>query len=309
MTFSKPRYYASPAPPLQGVKMKKAHVVFNPASGSFSQKRADKILAALGNCGIDPVPLMPASEADAIQQVKSICMKEENPLIIAVGGDGTINTVINGMIEKRAVLGVIPLGTANVLSTELGIRSADDAVNRIATGTEREFTVGEATTSAGSRRFMLMAGIGVDGAVVAAVRSREKKHLGRLAYVAAAMRAFYRWDSDFQSVSSERQSRSCHSVIVANAANYGGPFCLAPKAGIFTPHLQVIPLELTSRFSLIRLAFTMLLNRFRQADEIWLHHTGDLHIAGNKAIQIDGDSFGSGPMTIRLIQGFNRIIC
>jgi diacylglycerol kinase (ATP) len=289
--------------------MKTAHVVFNPASGSFSSKRAERILTALRNSGIDPRPLMPASEADAISQVNHLCRNGEQPLIIAVGGDGTINTVINGMTEKSAILGVIPLGTANVLALELGIRSIDDAVKRIATGTVRDFTVGEAKAAMGTRRFMLMAGIGIDGAVVAKVRSAEKKHLGRLAYLLSALRVLRKWDQTQQVVSDSQHSAECHSVVVANAANYGGPFCLAPQAGIFTPHLQVIPLMLSTRFSLIRLAISMLKIRKSPMSGTWLHNTGELHFGGTKAIQIDGDSFGNGPMIVRSIPAFNRIIC
>lgn len=289
--------------------MKKAHVVFNPASGSFSKKQAELILAALREKGIDPSPLMPASEAEAISQVKSLCTNENQPLVIAVGGDGTINTVINGMPEKSATLAVIPLGTANVLSLELGIRSIDDAITRIASGTVRDFSVGEVKSALGSRRFMLMAGIGIDGAVVANVRSKEKKTLGRLAYLLAALRTLLQWDNLQQTVSDSLNSAECHSAVIANAANYGGPFCLAPQAGIFTRHLQVIPLPLTNRRSLLRLAISMLQIRKKQMQGTWLHKTGLLTVSGTKAIQVDGDSFGNGPMTIRLIEDFNRIIC
>jgi YegS/Rv2252/BmrU family lipid kinase len=289
--------------------MKTAHVLFNPASGSFSNKRAERILTALRDAGIDPRPLLPASEADAISQVKDLCRDNDQPLIIAVGGDGTINTVINGMTEKSAVLGIIPLGTANVLALELGIRSIGDAVKRIAVGTVRDFSVGEVKAARGIRRFMLMAGIGIDGAVVADVRSGEKRYLGRLAYLLSALRMLCKWDQTQQTVSDSQHSAECHSVVVANAANYGGPFCLAPQAGIFMPHLQVIPLALSTRFSLIRLALSMLQIRKKPMLGTWLHNTGELHVAGTKAIQIDGDSFGTGPMTVRSIPAFNRIVC
>jgi len=286
-----------------------AHVVFNPASGSYSPSRQARILAALQRAGITPCPLLPGSEAEAIAAVRALCAAEEQPLIVAVGGDGTVNTVINGMLEQRATLGVIPLGTANVLACELGIRSIDDAVKRMVGGRRRLFSVGEVTSAAGTRRFLLMAGIGIDGAAVAGVREREKCYLGRLAYLLSGLRALWHWDRNTLTVSDGKRTSTCHSVVVANASHYGGPFVIAPQATLFSPRLDIVPLLLPTRRSFFRYALSLLLSGKTTAVDGWQVGTDHLTITGTRPVQLDGDTFGTGPLKIRLVPDFNTLLC
>ena len=222
--------------------MQQAHVIFNPSSGSYSVDRQQQILFALNRGGISAKPYLPFGEQETMAVVRELCVSQKLPLIVAVGGDGTINTVINGMQPQRATLGVIPLGTANVLAWELGIKSIEEAVQRLATGTPRPFSVGEVTTANGSRRFLLMAGIGIDGAVVAGVRNTETRRLGKLAYLLSAIREIWRWDASLLAVNDGQRSCSCHSVIVANAAHYGGPYRLAQQTDMFSEGVELVPL-------------------------------------------------------------------
>ena len=288
---------------------KTAYVVFNPASGSYSRQKAERILEALRRGGITPEVLLPRSVNEAIEVVHRLCQAEEQPLIIAVGGDGTINTVLNGMLPQRATLGVIPLGTANVLAWELGIRSIDAAIGQIVHGRPHTFSVGEATSTAGTRRFLLMAGIGLDAAAVAGVRPAEKACLGKLGYLLSGLRQLRDWDRSTMTVSDGQRSMVCHSVVACNASHYAGPYRLAPQATIFTPRLEVVPLNLPTRRSFIRVAFGLVLTGRPPASAGWHLACGQLTISGNKALQLDGDPFGSGPVTIRLIPNFNRLLC
>jgi diacylglycerol kinase family enzyme len=69
--------------------------------------------------------------------VPPIQAAEAEPYIVVAGGDGTINAVLNGLLPGRATLAVIPVGTANVLTQELGIFFIDDALRRIVAGATR----------------------------------------------------------------------------------------------------------------------------------------------------------------------------
>jgi len=285
-----------------------AHVVFNPASGSYTPSRVATILSGLRAAGFSTEVVLPDSEAAAIDAVRGLCNPARPPLIIAVGGDGTINSVINGMTPQGATLGVIPLGTANVLAWELGIRSIDAALQRLAHGQRRLFSVGEATSARGTRRFLLMAGIGLDAAAVAGVRPGEKARLGKLAYLLSGLRQLRDWDRSLLTVSDGQRSVACHSVIVSNACHYGGPYRLAPGAEIFAPQLAVLPFQFPTRRSFFRAALPLVLGR-TPAPAGWQLQQGSLTITGAKAVQLDGDSFGTGPLTISLLPDFNRLLC
>jgi diacylglycerol kinase family enzyme len=270
---------------------------------------AASIRTQLLEAGIVATPLLPESEADAISTVRGLCNCGDRPLIIAAGGDGTVNTVINGMERESATLGVIPLGTANVLARELGITSLSEAVARIATGTPRPFSVGHVQSSATTRLFLLMAGVGIDGAIVAGVRPDEKRRLGKLAYLLSGLRRMVDWDRTQLTVSDGERSATCHSVVIANAAHYGGPYILAPGADIFSPALDVVTLQTFTRSSFIRFALTLIITgKAPMSPERWQLRTGRLMVTGAKAVQVDGDDLGTGPLSISLIPRFNDIM-
>src|SRR5918997_6113110 len=96
-------------------------------------------------------------------------------LVVAAGGDGTINEVINGL-NKYATLGILPLGTANVLAREIGLPlDVERACERILRRESMRMDLGVATDGAGVEwRFSCMAGVGLDAKVVRAVTKRPK---------------------------------------------------------------------------------------------------------------------------------------
>ncbi|HLO25664.1 MAG TPA: diacylglycerol kinase family protein, partial [Geobacteraceae bacterium] len=147
-----------------------AHIVINPTAGGYSPKRLAAITAALKGCGFTPEVLPTTGPDDAGLFARRICAEEAEPFIIAGGGDGTVNGVVNGLAPGVATLAVIPLGTSNVLAREIGIVSVDDSLRRIARGAARSMAVGVLEKGEFSRRFLLMAGVGFDGAVVEQVR-------------------------------------------------------------------------------------------------------------------------------------------
>src|SRR5919112_4354196 len=114
-------------------------------------------------------------------------------LVIAAGGDGTVNEVVNGL-SKGATLGILPLGTANVLARELGLPlRPEDACERILSGTGSRMDVGVATDQEGTeRRFTCMAGIGFDANVVREVTPRSKRYLRSLPFPLVALKVYFR---------------------------------------------------------------------------------------------------------------------
>jgi YegS/Rv2252/BmrU family lipid kinase len=289
--------------------LKSAHLLFNPASGSFSAARADQVRQLLRDAGIACQPLFPDSAAEAEASVRDISLSTDEPLIIAVGGDGTVNTVLNGIANQRAILGYIPLGTANVLARELGITSCAAAVARINNGAARPVTAGRITGTAAERYFLLMAGTGFDGAVVADVRPGEKRFLGKGAYLLAALRRLRHWDFTPLSVSIGSERLSCHTVIACNAAYYGGNFRLAPGASIFSSALQVVGVAGCCRKDIAVWALQVIFPGTKiDGERIWTRQASQLEITGSKAVQADGDKAGTAPLTITALPEFVRVI-
>ncbi|GFO61316.1 diacylglycerol kinase [Geomonas silvestris] len=286
----------------------RCHVIVNPTSGSFSKASLDLALAALRETGLDPLLLETASAEDPARFAARICAEEAAPLILVMGGDGTLNGVLNGLRPGVATLGVLPLGTANVLARELKIRSLEDALGRIARAVSRPISVGELECAGVRRRFLLMAGVGVDGQVVRGVRLAEKRLLGKGAYLLSALRVAGGWERGTLQVTGAGRSVVCHSVIVCNAARYGGDFLLAPEADLFSPGFQVLCIE-GGPLNYLKLALKLGLKRPVPGRFVTSFAASEVTVAGDKPVQLDGDYFGVAPLTLRSLGGFVRVIC
>jgi diacylglycerol kinase (ATP) len=282
-------------------------LIVNPTSGSFSQSRLEQVMSALRQSGLDPELMPTGSAQDATLFAARICAETADPLVLVAGGDGTVNGVLNGLVAGVATLGVIPLGTSNVLARELKIDSVADALARVARGASRPISVGELECAGQRRRFLLMVGVGVDGAVVQGVRLREKKLVGKGAYLLSALRVLLGWDSGDLQVTAGGRSLNCHSVIVCNAARYGGNFLLAPQGDLFSPGFQVLCIR-GGRLAYLKLALLLALGKVATSRSITSFQAAELEIAGEKAVQLDGDYFGSASLRLRSIPDFVRVI-
>ncbi len=292
--------------PGSGTRM---HLVVNSLAGGYSQHAACRVGRCLEELGFEPQYHVMAALED-VQAVSAFIQKSEpNPFIVVAGGDGTVNAVLNGLEPGKAKLAVIPLGTANVLARELGIDSTGAGLRGIRDAVTKPLTVGVLRFADGQRYFSLMVGIGFDGAVVKGVGEREKRFLKKGAYALSAMRALWRWDKRMMTVTSGGEEFECHSVVVSNAARYGGNFLLAPEQDISSPNLSVLCINSSRRATYAALALDLLLGRRSSADNVRVLMTSELSVAGNKPIQADGDFVGSGAARLTVIENFAHIIC
>jgi YegS/Rv2252/BmrU family lipid kinase len=287
---------------------KHCFLIVNPTAGQYAASRIEKIMTALRGQGWSPELLLTGGVTDAARFAQRICAAEEAPFIIAGGGDGTVNGVLNGLAPGRATLGILPLGTANVLAKELKITSLEDAVQKILRVETRPFSVGLLEAQGIRKYFILMAGIGLDGAVVEEVRLGEKKVFGKGAYFLAALRRLLQWEMAQVEIMVDGRSLECHGAIVCNGAKYGGDFVLAPAASIFAPGFQVLCVRDGRRRAYLQLMLNMLAGRLVNCSAVQSFPARELVIGGNKAVQVDGDYCCHGPLRITAVENFARVI-
>jgi diacylglycerol kinase (ATP) len=283
-------------------------LIINPVSGGYSELKLRNVRAALEAAGFTSELLITKSAADATLFARQICLERKEPFVVASGGDGTVNGVINGLEPGKAVLAVLPLGTANVLAAELGIHSIDDAVSRIVRGITRPLTVGLLMAGSVERRFLLMAGIGVDGRIVENVRESEKRRVGKGAYLLSAARQLMNWERERFEVVADGARINCHSLVVCNGARYGGSFILAPGADIFARGFQAACITAVTRSAYLRLALAVMAGRIRNNHDITLVTAREFAVSGNRAVQVDGDYCCRGPVRITAEPAFARLI-
>lgn len=287
---------------------KRCFLIVNPTAGRFSRQKIEQVVSILQRHGFGAELLFTAKADDAAIFARRICAEEAEPFIVAGGGDGTVNNVVNGLLPGRATLGVLPFGTANVLASELNIGSIEKAVQRLVRGEARQLSAGLLEWRGERRYFLLMAGIGFDGAVVEDVRLSEKKIIGKGAYILSALRRLTAWDQGMFTIRADGIDMECHSAVICNGRKYGGNFVLAAGADIFAPGFQALCVKDARRLSYVKLAFGILAGRLPQDGSVAVFPARVLEISGDKAVQVDGDYYCHAPVRITAVENFARVI-
>ena len=163
-------------------------LIGNPAARGASTKKFGSASAFLQTKGFDTEILFTEKSGDAIRLAEETARKRPFA-VMAAGGDGTINEVINGMAGSDVPLAILPLGTTNVLAKELGIpENITGALDKAVSQKPRTVSLGRIELNPDSdssffRYFCLMAGIGFDGEAVYGINTAVKKRSGKAAYV------------------------------------------------------------------------------------------------------------------------------
>ena len=286
----------------------KPFLFVNPLSGSYARKRINTVVTQLKNAGLSPTVFSITKPEDVFPCCCQIHETTDAPLVIVAGGDGTFNSVINGLQPGTATLAILPMGTSNVLAAELGIKSVKNGIKKIVEGKTRPLSVGLLHLEQSRHRFVLMAGIGLDGSVVRDVFPLGKCLLKWGVYALSAFLSAFRWDGSMVEIVTADRRMECHSIIVCNASRYGGDFIISPGGNVFSPELTAVCIRKHRRRDYARLAYELLLGKADTNSELIRIPADGLEIRGIKPIQIDGDFVGYSPARITTVPDFARII-
>lgn len=280
-------------------------IVFNPVAGWRRRRRLDAVLRALAARGAAVTVLTTAARGDAARLARMAAGTVD--IVAAAGGDGTINEVANGLLAvpapQRPALGIVPLGTANVLAREIGLAlNAAAAADALVGGHALQVRLGRLQAGSRDEHFLMMAGIGFDAAVVAAVSPRLKRWLGKGAYVWQSLRHLLRYRPRFYEIAIDGVPHRAASAIVSRGRHYAGPYTCAPAASLAAPQLHVCLFERAGRGAVMRYGAALLLDRLPQAAGYRVVPATRVEIVGGAgdAIQADGDHIAHLPATIGL---------
>ena len=222
--------------------------------------------------------------------------------LVIVGGDGTVNEVVSGLTRFDVPLVVVPIGTANLLARELGLKSKPRFVaDLIRHGKVCRFDVGVV----GERRFIAVAGVGFDAAVVHKLDRTRKGPISFGSYVIPALQTFVRHKPSplFVVVDGQTMTENAAWVLVCNVRNYAAFFRFAPDADPTDGQFDLHVLHSHRRTSLA-LAFARALLGRRGGPPDVSHLTGrhikiGSHVA-SVPVELDGDPAGETPLEITM---------
>ena len=228
-------------------------------------------------------------------------------LVVAAGGDGTINEVIEGMVYSHVPLAILPGGTANVLAMEMKIgKNMERVAERMGGWRPRRISVGHLTCDGGrvSRHFLLMAGIGLDAYIVRHVNPGLKARTGKFAYWVAGWSLLGQDLAEF-SVDVAGHQRRCSFALLSKVKNYGGDFEVARSVSLPDDLLEAVLMEGRSSLRYVKYFTGMALNRLSEMKGVTVLRTDRAVISrpseGDAYVQIDGEFVGALPAEVRVV--------
>jgi diacylglycerol kinase (ATP) len=275
-------------------------VVFNPVAGRRRAHLLWRVLDVLVANGVrlDIAETRRAGHAEALARE---AVQRGEPMVVAAGGDGTIAEVANGLMGSGARLGVIPLGTANVLAHELGLPFAPKAVAAaLAFGRTCTLWPGQANGPDGTRLFVQMLGVGFDAHVVRHLSVPLKKVLGKGAYVLQSIRELPRYRFPPVHMRIDGKDMEASSVIISKGRLYGGSFRLAADAVPGDPGFSVVLFRYSGPAAAMMYGAALPLNLLGRAPGVRHVRARRIDFLQNEAVpaQADGDRAGCAPLWV-----------
>jgi diacylglycerol kinase (ATP) len=287
---------------------KKMLVILNPLAGKgTSRKLINRTLKFFKDRGymVDFYETKDQGDArKAVQRLNNDCH-----IIVIMGGDGTINEVLNGLRNWKTRLGIIPIGTANVLAKELKIpfdvMSACEVITQ-----ENELKLDLGKNEKGY--FVLIAGVGLDATIVKDLSTRRNGNIGYASYTIPIIKNLlsYKYPKLSVKVDGKLIENNAGLVFVGNTKSYGGPIEVTSYAKANDGTFDVCIVKIKSRLSILILMWNALMRTLPESKDVKyikgkiVSITSDLRVP----YQMDGDFAGYVPTIFEIIPNVAPIL-
>ena len=288
-----------------------AVVIVNPTAGrGRAGKQVPEIRRLLGDKAADWTWLYTLGRGDgetlARESAQAGC-----PLIVAVGGDGTLHEVVNGVLGTGAAVGLIPFGTGNDFARALGLfGSLETACRALTEGVTKRIDVGviEGEGTGGPRHFLVLTGTGFDARTAQTVNAGIRGLSGPLAYVWGAILTLREFTPFALTLTLDggppRRTRAMF-VSFANAETTGGGMRIAPGALVDDGYLDVCLVETVSKPTLLFQLSQVFSGKHVRHPAVTMLRARSLRVEADppQPLLIDGEVCGTTPATVYLLPG------
>jgi len=285
--------------------MKRSVLIANPKAGQGGQERRkeaiEQFCVLMKARGFDVDVRNTAGPNDA-RRLAAEAAREGFPEVIVSGGDGTINEALQGLVGTGVRMAVWPRGTANVLGIELQLpRRIERLVDVIAAGGVQRAHVGCVTieNTGEQRYFLLMAGIGIDAAIVERVKPGLKKRVGKAAFWYSGLENFAMWRPRQFGLEIDGQQHTATFAALGKTPRYGGNLAITPRARLDSPNFEICMIHSVYRLRYLKLLpFAMFGGIPEGMKGISYLRASHVRATGHDVLaQVDGELIGALPMT------------
>lgn len=276
-------------------------IVFNPASyrARLFEKKKTHILKELSRHFGEVKIFDTSKEGEALKITKAL-VKEGYEIIIAAGGDGTINEVVNGAVGSKVKLGIIPIGISNVFARSLKIPlNIEKALETIKLMKPKKIDLGKAN----GRYFTLMLGAGLDALAVHRANLRLKRWLGKWVYLIAGVTAYKDLArSEIVVYENGKEVARGFHIIVANSPYYGGSHKIVPDASLEDGLLDVCVFTRSGTYHDLRYVVGVVISRHYTFPDVYIFKTKKIRLEGNDVLyHLDSEPIGKLPIEVEVV--------
>ena len=279
-------------------------VILNPAARSERARRwrarVEEITRGAVVCATSR-----SGEAEAIARRAAA---EGFETIVAAGGDGTINEVVNGMAGMDAALGLLPMGTMNVFALELGLPASNLGLCWEIIQKQKTRLID--MPQANNKHFVQLAGVGLDAQVVKETSLAFKRSFGPLSYLISAAQIAARRPPVLHIESANAVTEEGSFVLVGNGRLYGGPFPFFKNAVIDDGLLDVVIFKQLGYLEIIKYLQNVVFSSEIRLPEVEYFQTAALRVTREEdvPVEIDGELVGRCPVEFRIHKQKLRVL-
>ena len=286
-------------------------LISNPIAYKASGHKVAKASYYLQSKGYTVESLITEKKGDA-EELARKAIEKSPAFIIAAGGDGTFNEVINGIAGSEIPMAILPLGTTNVLAKELGIpETVESSMDVAIKGIPRVVSLGKITLERGSpkaRYFCTMLGIGFDAMAVFGLNKTFKKISGKGAHIYSGMKALSHFHPAELTFTIGEKRYAGFSAVIGKGAKYGGHFKITPDARLTDPNLYICIFKGRKRLDIFRYVMGVLTKSHLRFKDIEYLMAQKIQVDGCAHVQVDGDYLGMSPAFIETAPETVRLI-
>jgi YegS/Rv2252/BmrU family lipid kinase len=284
--------------------VKKTVVILNPAARGA---RAHRLRAEVESIARGAL-LCSTSHSGEAEVLARHAAAEGFERIVAAGGDGTINEIVNGIAGKNVALGLLPIGTMNVFATELGLPAND--LRACWEIIRRNKIRPVDLPSANGKHFVQLAGVGLDAQVVKETSRSFKRNFGPLSYLISAAQIASRQPPRLRIESENAAMEEGSFVLVGNGRLYGGRLPFFKQAVIDDGLFDVIVFKRLSYVEIIRYLQNVIFTQQITAPDVEYFQTKRLRVSSDEEVpvEVDGELIGTCPVEFRIRRGGLRVL-
>lgn len=276
--------------------MKKIAIILNPAARGERARRLHQRVTDLTHGAV----LRATKRCGDAECLAREAVEEGYRTVVAAGGDGTINEVVNGIAGSGTSLGLLPIGTMNVFATELGLPTADlnQCWEIIRDGRTRAIDLPRAN----KKHFVQLAGVGFDAQAIKETSRALKRSFGALSYLLSAAQVAARTPPRLRIESKDAGTEEGSFVLIGNGRLYGGPFPFFKRAVIDDGLLDVLVFKRLNYLELIRYLQDVILRPSITSPEVEYFQTTALRVTSDAKVpvEVDGELVGNCPIEFKI---------